>query len=157
MMNIAFDLDGVLYPWHRVIYNYIRENYKDFSATYTELWSNPYSFFTPEWWSYIASVPLMYQSAIPDKDIVDMLQKLDEEGHTIYYVTNREKELERVTRWFLETYNFPQAGNLIITKEKDHTVRTLEIDIFVEDKPTNLEMLSPLCKTLGIEHPWNEK
>jgi uncharacterized HAD superfamily protein len=155
-MNIAFDLDGVLYPWHTAAYNYLKETRKDITASFRDLWAYPYANISKEDWDYLASIPLLYSIMIPTKKILEMLSGLDKEGHTIYYITNRHGDLERITRKYLDDYNFPQAFNLIHTEDKGMVVRTLEIDIIVEDKPKNLESLVGLCRTIGIEQVWNE-
>jgi len=156
-MNIIFDLDGVLYPWHDAVYTYLRVEGGDSLPSFNVLWKDPYKYIKKEKWDFIATIPLLYSTILPKKEIVAMLKELDAMGHTLYYVTNREQDLERVTRKYLNDYNFPQEFNLIHTKDKDKIIRTLEIDVIVEDKVENLEKFSALCKTIGIEHPWNEE
>lgn len=155
-MNIGFDLDGVIYPWHTAVYNYLVENKQEPVPSFRELWLDPYSYLSEEKWDYLASLPTLYSVIMPRKSILDMLNELDKAGHTIYYITNREKDLHRITEKYLDDYKFPQASNLIMTKEKDKVVRTMELDVIVEDKPKNLEKLASLCRTIGIAHPWNE-
>jgi uncharacterized HAD superfamily protein len=155
-MNIAFDLDGVLYDWHTAVYNYLKNTNKNFTASFRELWTAPYANITEKDWEYFANLPTLYAVMIPKKTILAMLNTLNDAGHTLYYITNRTDDLERVTRKYLDDYKFPQAFNLIHTDDKGMVVRTLEIDVIVEDKTENLESLAGLCRTIGIERIWNE-
>ena len=154
-MNIAFDLDGVLYPWHTAVYNHLKHTQKDFNLSFNELWTPPFSYYTEEQWKYTASIPLLYGNMIPKKEILDMLNYLDKEGHTLYYVTFRPEDVQRVTIKYLDDYKFPQSSNLIFEPDKGKAARMLEIDVFIEDKSSNLEKLVSLCRTIGIAHPWN--
>lgn len=155
-MNIAFDLDGTLYPWHTAVYNYLRTYNGCPPPSYRDLWLDPHKYMSEEKWAYLASLPTLYSTMMPRKEILTLLRTLDEAGHTLYYITNRKPHLERVTRKYFEDYKFPQSSNLIITKDKEQEVRILEIDIIVEDRPENLEKLAGLCRTIGITQPWNE-
>ena len=154
--RIGMDIDGVLYPWHTAVYNYLRIYNGCPPPSYRDLWLDPHKYMSEEKWAYIASLPILYSTIFPRKGVLDLLNTQDKAGHTIYYITNRESHLERVTRKYLADHKFPQLSNLILTKDKEQEVRILEIDIFVEDRPKNLEKLAGLCRTIGIIQPWNE-
>jgi len=156
-MNIAFDMDGVLYPWHDAVYTYLRVEREDEIPEFNLLWKDPYKYVRKERWDFIATIPLLYSTILPKKEILAMLKKLDVENNTLYYVTSRDKDLERVTKKYLDDYSFPQSFNLMHTKDKERIIRNWEIDAIVEDQASNLEKFSGLCKTIGIEHPWNEE
>ena len=126
-MNIAFDLDGVLYPWHKSVYDYLTRlpNSLTRGKNYHEFWEDPYTEITEKEWSYYASLPILYTNMIPSKPMLDMLRKLDSEGHTLYYITNRIPDLARITEQYLNNYKFPQAENLILSEDKAKEVRIL--------------------------------
>jgi len=155
-MNIAFDIDGVLYPWHTAVYNYLLNTKPGFNLSYEELWDPPFTYFNSNGAEYIASLPLLYLNIVPKRAILSMLNTLSDSGHTLYYITYRPDNVHRVTRKYLEDYKFPQYSNLTFDKDKGKMARILEIDVFIEDRPENLEQLSVLCRTIGISHPWNE-
>lgn len=156
-MNIGFDLDGVLYPWHEAVTQYLEIYKKNLNVSYKDLWSDPYKYLSEEEWDYLASIPTVYETHVPQQKALDLLNKLDKEGHSIFYITHRwSSDVMRVTERYLSKYNFPQRNNLISTKDKGQAVRSHEIDLFVEDKPETLEELSGLCKVIGISHLWNE-
>jgi uncharacterized HAD superfamily protein len=157
-MNIGLDLDGVIYDWHHAVYTYLVTNKKNWSVSEEELWRDPYKYLPESEWSYIALLPTLYYTIIPSEKILQTIRNLDSEKNNIYYITNRYSEdVKRVTEKYLKDYSFPQAGNLIFTDDKSQMARILEIDVFVEDKPKNLESLVGLCRTIGIEQLWNEK
>jgi uncharacterized HAD superfamily protein len=156
-MNIAFDLDGVLYDWHKAVELYLRTTKKDWNVSHRDLWERPHEFLTEGEWDYIASLSPLYYTEFPNPKVLDYVKYLDSEGATIYYVTNRIPDLEYVTKKYLQDYGFPQSGNLVFTKDKGQVARIHEIDVFVEDKPSNLEALSGLCRVIGIKQIWNEE
>ena len=71
-MNIAFDLDGVLYPWQEVAVEYCSEYFNkqyDISTFFTEDIKNLSSTFVDN----LVKIPTLYTSRKTDKNIIDML------------------------------------------------------------------------------------
>jgi len=155
-MNIAFDLDGVIYPWHEAVHTYLRTQYGESVPAFEELWKDPYKYFSEEKWKFIATIPLLYSTRFPRPDIVLFLQELDRKGHTLYYITNRNLDLELTTLMYLNSYNFPQTNNLIHTSDKVQYIRILELDVIVDDRPELLEKFSSICTTYGVSQPYNK-
>lgn len=153
-MIIAFDLDGVLYNWHRAVYSYLTEQGKELPS-YEELWKNFDSLFTSDEVCFLLSLPTLYDKMFPEKGLIEYLQKLSDYGHTIYYITSRRNELETTTELYLNRYKFPQIRNLIFSAEKEKYARLLEIDIFIEDQYKYAEKLKNICKTILRRQPWN--
>lgn len=153
-MNIAFDLDGVLYNWHRAIYSYLLEQGKSIPG-YDELWQRFDKIFTNEEICFLLSLPTLYEKMFPEKGLIKYLQSLSSNGHNIYYITSRRKELETTTELYLERHKFPQTRNLIFSADKDKYARLLEIDVFVEDQYKYAEKLKNVCKVIMRRQPWN--
>lgn len=84
-MNIACDLDGCLYFWHRAVYTYC-VTYRNETRSYFDFWRQ-YKSFPKEFWAITEQTDL-YDKCIPTKDVLDTLNSLDSQGHTIYYITN---------------------------------------------------------------------
>lgn len=153
-MNLGFDLDGVCYPWHSQAYSYLKL-YHGITKTYLEFWREYTKY--EELLKYVVTLPDLYEKGIPSKEVLDTLNKLDSEGHTIYYITTRPEEVTRITENFLARYNFPQDFNLVITKDKDKYARLFKLDLFVDDRIHVVEKLKTLCTVLLMNQPWNEE
>jgi FMN phosphatase YigB (HAD superfamily) len=153
-MILAFDLDGVLYNWHKAVYSYLTEQGKEIPS-YNELWERFDKIFTADEICFLLSLPMLYDKMFPEKGLIEYLQSLSEKGHTIYYITSRRKELEITTELYLERFKFPQTRNLIFSADKDKYARLLEIDIFVEDQYKYTEKLKNVCKVIMRRQPWN--
>ena len=152
-MQIGCDLDGVAVQWHRAVYTYCVA-FRNEKRTYDDFWRQ-YNLFPKEFWN-ITELLDLYEKCIPTKDVLDTLNYLDSQGHTIYYITHRSENCRRVTEKFVNKY-FPQSMNLILTKDKDKYCRLFKIDIFVEDRvKNNAEFLKNLCLVLLMKQPWNE-
>ena len=77
---------------------------------------------------------------------METLQRLDKEGHEIYYITARPKEYgERTMQWMIEN-NFPVNKDRFYYGMKDedkvHIIRDLKLDYYFDDKPAVLETVS---------------
>jgi uncharacterized HAD superfamily protein len=151
-LSIGLDLDGCLYCWHRAVYTYCVA-FRNEKQTYEDFWRN-YRTYPDSFWDLTHS-PDLYDKVMPTKDTLDTLQYLDSCGHSLYYITNRHSELERVTQKYVDKW-FPQSMNLVLTKDKDKYARLFKIDIFVEDREVNAKSLKNLCLVLLMKQPWNE-
>ncbi|MFS0690666.1 HAD family acid phosphatase [Sporosarcina sp. 179-K 8C2 HS] len=82
-------------------------------------------------------------------DAVETLQKLENDGHEIYYITARPKEHgERTMEWMIEQ-GFPVHKDRFFygmnDEDKVHIIKELELDYYFDDKPAVLETLGD-CK-----------
>jgi uncharacterized HAD superfamily protein len=155
-MIIAFDIDGVLYKWQKAAYSYLKEQNRTVPE-YAEFWKHADTILSKEELDFLLDLPLLYEKMLPEKGLVEYLQQLSSNGHTIYYITSRHQVIENTTELYLERYNFPQRKNLIISSEKDKYARLLEIDIFVEDQYKYASKLKDVCKVILRRQPWNEQ
>lgn len=157
-MNIAFDLDGVLYPWHEALYNYLNLTKRSWTPTCWEFYREIDKYVSEDEVEYIRTIPTLYSCFLPSNEMLNMLKILNEAGHTIYYITSRPNDsVKTTTQIYIDKYKFPQSQNLIFSMDKTHEIRILEIDVIVEDRPENLEKFSSLCRTIGISQPWNDR
>ncbi|CAH1209737.1 hypothetical protein PAECIP111891_03394 [Paenibacillus allorhizoplanae] len=78
----------------------------------------------------------------------EVLNRLVEQGHEVYYITARAKEHTERTRQWLIDHGFPVAEGHFFCgmsdSEKVHIIEALELDYYFDDKPTVLETLAHL-------------
>lgn len=88
---------------------------------------------------------IYYTACPPYPDAVETLQRLEEEGHEIYYITARPKEHgERTMEWMIDN-KFPVHKDRFFygmnDEDKVHIINDLELDYYFDDKPAVLETL----------------
>lgn len=153
MDSLAFDLDGVLYPWIRAVFTYYR--------MYQGYFGDEYTFFKNvdavlgDSADYIVTLPQIYTSCVPENRLIQLLNKLGEKFN-LYYITSRPECVRRITEKYLRDFYFPQDTNLIFNKDKDTVARLLKLDYFVEDSIKNAEKLNKVCTTFLVKTPYNE-
>lgn len=154
-MNIGFDIDGVLYPWHEEVYKYIRENKRGCDRDFGRFWSNKSNYdWNPEQVKLFVYNPTFYRYGHPMTP-PDILMSLMNKGHNIYYVSNRPRYLEEVTFWWLKFWEFPSPFNFFLTENKLDTIISYNIDTFVEDRLENMTPLQHITYLYGLIRPWN--
>lgn len=71
------------------------------------------------------------------------LKRLHEQGHRIYYITNRPEYAREDTIAALEEHGFPQRENLHFAKgAKAPLVREFAVDVFIDDSPRTVAELT---------------
>lgn len=88
---------------------------------------------------------IYFTSCPPFANAVETLQRLEKEGHEIYYITARPKEYgKRTMEWMLDN-GFPVYKDRFYCgmndEEKVHIIKDLELDYYFDDKPVVLETL----------------
>ncbi|MGG3467139.1 HAD family acid phosphatase [Neobacillus pocheonensis] len=86
-----------------------------------------------------------FTSCPPYPDAVEMLQKLEEQGHEIYYITSRPQgHRERTMEWLKER-GFPIRDDRFFYGMQDHEkidiIKNLNLDYYFDDKPAVLNTL----------------
>lgn len=146
MAKIAVDLDGVccnfidgflrymnvrlnLYP--KITHNHITTwNWWELNLGFTEYeWNVCFQEFTEN---------RMWQSLDIFDDVMPSLCSLSEEGHEIYYLTDRPRKARRSTLKFLLHNGLPVDG-IIFTKKKIPIAKSLGITIAIDDKTETVE------------------
>ncbi|KOS69245.1 nucleotidase [Lysinibacillus contaminans] len=76
---------------------------------------------------------------------LETLQALQQEGHDIYYITSRPKQYCEKTREWMIAQGFPVTEGHFFCGMQDHekvaTIKSLALDVYVDDKPAVLETL----------------
>ena len=156
-MNIAFDVDGVIYPWHEAAFEYAKlflgakestvgEYFEDFEEKHPRIYIDN-----------LLNTRHLVSIKFPKKADVLTLKNLSKENR-IYYITAIPKELGISRKIWLKKHGFPYAENLILTNhhDKDYYARYYEIDLFIEDRLANAEYLSKITRVILIKRPWNK-
>ena len=152
--NIGFDIDGVLYPWHKAVDTYLKA-YCSIDVG-LDLWKNPMKYITPQFADNLCKMEDLYTKFMPDKEMLDVLWSLSEK-YGIYYITSRPDEVKTVSEMYFQKYGFPQNYNLTFTKDKPFWVKYYEIDLFVEDRDKFALELKDITNVVIVRQPWNEE
>lgn len=155
-MNIGFDLDGVLYPWHSSIYSYF-EQYRKYTGSYFQFWSTDWKL--PEIQEHIGMlthVPTFCEDREPLPEVMDTLHVIENGGHTVFYITQRPEEVRFATWHYLNRHHFPFEENLYIVDGSKTTLgRSLDLDLYLDDREKNVSEMSAVCLTVLMAQPWN--
>jgi len=154
-MNVGFDLDGVLYDWHRAVYNDC-VSHEDYEGSFREFWTGYFQSFPRNKQKNFCYRDPLYSSQIPSKKLLKFLDSVAKE-HEIFYVTARSDECYLTTKFYMERYNFPYSYNLVLAKDKATIIKLHRIDIFIDDFPSNLDEIGSSATTFLIKKPWNEE
>lgn len=155
MSNIGYDLDGVLYDYHRALYTEL-VIYDKLEQSFYEFWHHGYKTYKSEaWWENTIQLQHIYGTQPPKQGVVELL-KDQAKRHTIYYVTNRPLAVELATRNWLRRYDFPYQENLIFCTDKRPVVLEKNISIFMEDRLHNAEQLNDICELYLVRTHANE-
>ncbi|MBO8172647.1 MAG: hypothetical protein H0Z33_12265 [Bacillaceae bacterium] len=103
----------------------------------------------------------IYQRGVPLEGAAHLLTELDEQGHTIYYITARpgKPHLKEITRAWLIDYGFPFRENRLHMNawDKAEVARKLAIDLFFEDAPQHIERLTEKgIPTIVVDAVYNQ-
>lgn len=96
---------------------------------------------------WISSLEEIYFTSCPSfPNAVEALQRLEEEGHKIYYITARPREYgKRTMEWMIKN-GFPVQEDRFFygmkDEEKVHIIRKLQLDYYFDDKPAVIETLT---------------
>jgi hypothetical protein len=160
MKRFGFDLDGVLYNWYRAVYDHVTYSGGD-QKGFVEFWQDAIDGRDGRgelYWKNLTETPIYYNILSPSKGVVDTLQTLSK-SYDILYITHRPKLVERVTRNWLSTYNFPNPQEVYFTKHpKDVAVREFDCDLYIEDRGDILRSNLRYVTTLIAKRTyWNWK
>ncbi|MFC3041743.1 HAD family acid phosphatase [Virgibacillus xinjiangensis] len=98
---------------------------------------------------------IYYTDCPPFPGAVELLQELAEEGHEIYYITARPAEHGERTKDWMRKKGFPIRDSRFFygmkDEEKIHTIKELDLDYYVDDKPKVLDTLSDIPARLFLK------
>lgn len=154
-MILGFDLDGVLYPWHRSalvelqVYNNINDSYEEF-------WGGNYKKFPEKFWKEFTKIEHLYGNMNINPEALETLYYFSEK-YTIYYITNRPREVRFATWSWMRRNKLPQQENLIFTEDKLPFLVEHNIDLFVEDRIDNAVKLKDVTNLILFRQPHNRE
>ena len=154
--RLGLDIDGVLYPWQEIVYNYAKYHDGDERSFY-DFWKEATEqVFTTNIGKFWLYNNLFYTQRDIKPEILDTLHYLTE-FYDLYYITARVKTVWNTTRYWFKKNKLPQLDNLYFTEsEKLPLVLQHEIDHFVEDRIKHVLELRDHRSVILIRHPWNE-
>ena len=157
-MNLGFDLDGVLHPWHEGVWKRLKhEGYID--TTFNVYWDKEWIDMRdnkPTLFMNMVNDPLMYSSQAPYYGVRSFLKFLKIQGHNIWYITQRPFHLDYVTRAWVRHWKLAYPENVVrVEGSKRRTIIEKEIDLFVDDMPKHAEDLDDFTKVILVKRPYN--
>ncbi len=176
-MNIAFDIDGVLtdFEWFLDTYGkkYFRKKMKREIQTVKPSSSVSERFgFSKEWdKKFYTRYLFWYARKYPIREnAAETIRTLRLQGHKVYFITARaladgEGVLGHAMRVCLEKWlkdnRVEYDGIYYVSLEdcahhKAKWCKKLEIDVFIEDEPTNIKQLKKLCRVICVSADYNQ-
>jgi len=155
--RIGFDLDGVLYDWHTSVLEYLKEIGKiPEDLSFEELWHTYWNehINNTQLEDNILGLELLYGNMPMDERTIEILEELRED-YEYYFITHRWKNMEQVTRGWLDRYGLLKEDNLFMNADKPLVARELGLSVFVEDRVKNVESLENVLLTFVVDKPWN--
>lgn len=153
---LGLDLDGVLYDWHDAVFTYFQYE-MGYSEDYLSFWTKYIPSLSKEKQDYIVSIPILYETKIPSSSIMEFLKFASENAGSIYYITSRALELDRITRRYIRKYDFPFQDNLIFTNDKATACRLYGVTHFLDDFVIHVKSTSKVAESYLMAKPWNKE
>ncbi len=153
---IGLDLDGPLYDWHSAVHTYFQYEC-NYCGDYQTFWLDYIPSLSKEKQDYIVSLPFLYETQIPPKNVTDFLEYCATHSDGIYYITNRPIEVERVTIRYFRRYKFPYPDNIIFTGDKVTACRYVGATHFLDDFVKHIKAVSAVCDSYLMAKPWNRE
>lgn len=151
-MRIGIDIDGPVYPWHYSIYRHFI-TFKGFEGTEREFWEY-FRYLKKEVQDYFVKIPIHYLDQMPTPDVREYLPKVAQLGD-IYYITSRPEEAKWATWKFFNIYDLPFKENIIFSKDKATYVRLNRVDVFLDDRPQEVDSLQGITDAYLFKAPHN--
>lgn len=86
---------------------------------------------------------------------IEFLNKLEKEGHEIYYITSRPKQYCSQTRQWIKEKGFPVKDDHFYCGMQDHEktdiIKKLNLDYYFDDKPAVLETLEDVSTKVYVK------
>lgn len=171
-MNIGIDIDGVLLDLERFAIDYgtkfcIEENL-DIKINIQEYWEGLKFNWTEEqenkfWNKYI----IKYFKQYPPREFAsEIIKKLKKEGNKIYIITARNEEglppeeygkSQEITKTWLNENNI-EYDKLIFAPDSEKLEQCLKnnVEIMIEDSPTNIKNISEKIPVIKYNCSYNE-
>lgn len=164
-MKIAIDLDGVCCRFDKGFLEYmnLRLNLKKpvttEQITTWNWWELGFGFTQEQWITCFNEFTnnRMWQALDVYPYVTSSLCSLSQQGHEIYYLTDRPKEARRATLKFILQNGLPVDG-VIFTKNKTTIAVTLGISVGIDDKVETVEAYYDAgINSVLRKHPYNKE
>jgi len=156
-VQIGFDVDGVLYPWHERVYDYMTRNY-GFRGTLGQLFvdlNNPRRY-DPGFIKQIVEKKEFYRGE-PYKLVVSFLEELAKD-YELHYITARPLQTSVATKAWFKEHKFPYLENVVVVEDsKSKEILERRIAYYIEDRVKHALELKDLTNIILVRKPWNEK
>lgn len=172
MAKIGIDCDGVIADFNKsFIPKVIEVTGEDkFPPRPFDIvtWNYPESYsYTPEQtsavWEVIKNDPTFWLNLDPYEETqicLEHLASLVEEGHEIYFVTNRPGVMAKLqTEDWLNNNGFNDFPTVLISAQKGEMAHALELDWYIDDKTGNIIDVfekSPNTNSFLLGRTWNQ-
>jgi uncharacterized HAD superfamily protein len=167
-MNFGFDIDGVLYPWHMLVWKwYVDKTGENISMV--DFWKYPNGHVANNegspWVTEMVKNPLPYIAQPVHAGVLRAVKYIaNHYADTIYYITGRPLHVRNATRDWLKHNRLPFAENLIFADEyeldgvkgKEAAVIGTDCSYYVEDRPKYLETIPMFATTFIMNTPYNQ-
>jgi hypothetical protein len=155
-MKIGLDLDGVLYDWHKALYNEM-VLYEGITVDYRTFWLEIVPKYSSMKAHNLTSLEHLYSNMPPTKELVDYVNYLCKK-YDVFYLTSRPDCVKFTTRASMERWGFANLDKLyLVNGGKRDVVLREKPDVFVDDRDKVIEELCDIVKVVVVAHPWNEK
>ena len=170
-MNIGIDIDGVLTDMEREVTDYatkmcveeglpikvdVTQYYETDSFNWTQEQSDRF------WNKYL--VPYVVESNAR-RYAKEIIKKLRQEENKVYIITARDEsgmpteyygKMQQLTKEWLKKYEI-EYDKLIFTKDKEKLQRCIEnnVDVMIEDSPSNIENISTKINVIKFDCQYN--
>lgn len=156
MERVGFDLDGVLYPWHELVYYHLTKEEIIKDVSFSDFWVNVDKFISSQLLYSFTVDPVFMSYAHPDIDDHKTIVSLAK-NYEIFYITARVPEVAIATRNWIKYHKFPYPENVFVVQEKKlEEIKRNNIRYFVEDRAEYALELRDFCKVFLVKKPWNE-
>jgi len=172
-MNFGFDIDGVLYPWHMLVWKwYVDKTGENISMV--DFWKYPHGHVAnnegQSWVTEMVKNPIPYTNQPVHAGVIRAVKYIaNHYADNIYYITGRPVHVKDATRDWLKESRLPFADNLIFADEyeldmlefgkiegKIAAVIGTDCSYYVEDRPKYLEMIPYFATTFIMNTPCNQ-
>lgn len=162
MTTFGFDLDGVLYPWHLMAWDWYKHTQND-DISFDEFWTYPDGWMATHEGEPIITQMVEEHSLYISSPISPYVHSAvwniaDNYADKIYYITGRPTAVKDITLKYLIDSKLPQAENLYLSDEnggKLEIIDELGCDYYAEDRPKYLEILPQVTTVFAVTAPYN--
>jgi len=151
----GFDIDGVLYPWHELAYEWAIDAL-DEDISFDDFWKKDGYFFQNEGSIFIHNIvrnPTLYNKRSMPQYLVNAAWKISDifQGK-VCYITSRPTDVKAYTLSWMRQNKLPNPESVYFSRgePKDILVKELGVTHFVEDHSKYIKQLEPILTQLFV-------